>query len=726
MASTSHIFVPCPGVWQRRSVIGVIVCMLPTLVTAQQTEGLNEEPSIDWPGATVNTLRTFFERVDVEAVLVGLTAPRARTAGGDLETLDTVLAPGLEAPFRFVQRRVRHEPYAGNVRGARGALLAGSANALDQSLLLATLYRARGTPIRLIRGRLGWRDAVALVGEPPAEPAGRGDPWLRWVEIASDHWWVEARQSDRWIALDPSFASTAVGETVGTNGEVVDTLPRSLRAFATLRLQLARETLAELDVPLSSLIGSSVRVDRQFDIGEQEAEAAEELDGAPVEDPDAAGDDNLEEEPPDAAALAEARLAVALADVITPVPVGSVALRLRAAGQIGTTPLLELADLARVELEIDVDVPMGSGIQTRIPVGADPHAHLSVVFASGPMPRAHLQDRVIPLFDSLSALSAVELAALEAWTARPRPRPRPVGPVGPVLELEPPGARIEAGDPEHPVTALHVAVLRAWRTLQEAGLDAIAVALLMVGDALQPPPPTYRGSLRMAAVQWTPPVAEAEGWLTVWMTDPLRLGGRQPAQRSGLASAYGLLRSALTGQVLHRVADRPPVTAFDVTLRAVGTGGRLQWWRADDDLPSQWPAAAQAAAQVDLGKGRLLAGLARPVEQGGETLHGWWGVFDQSGQTLGRVLTPSGIAQGFVRFARPRDDMSLESVLATLHDLHAALRWLIGAASDDGQELDGLLPGACAATPLVFDLLRAGAPAGTVAPTFEVFCTALP
>ena len=692
--------------------------MLPSSVaSAQQSDA---EPVVEWPDAAVNTLRTFFERVDIEEVMVGLQAPRRAPAGDDMVALSAILARGIEGPFRFVQRQVRYEPYAGSVRGARGALLASSGNSLDQTLLLAGLYRARGIAVRLMRGRLAWRDAVALVGEPTATHAGRGDPWLRWVEMAADHWWLEVRRDDQWTAMDASFAGTAIGQAIGRRGEPVDESLAVLSAIASLRLQLDEATLAELELPFGELIGSSVRVDRVVEIGA----GSEEL--VVAEDTEASPEDASPAEPLDEEAEAEARLAATLADVLVPAPVGAVALTLAAAGRTVTTPLIERAELARVELEIDVDVPMGSDIHARIPYGADPSARLAVVFASGAMPRAYLRDRTVPLFDALSELSAAEFAAFEAWMARPRNRSNsPL--VGPVLEREPAGPKVEAGDPEHPATALHIAALRSWQVLEKDGLDAIAGALLVAGENLRPASRgVYRGSARMAAVHWTPPTAESEGRLTVWTSDPLRLGGLERNQRSATAGAYGLLRSALTGQVLNRVADRPPVTAFDVTLRAVGTGGRLQWWLADDDSPDQWPAVAQTAALADLANGRLLVGLARPVERGGETLHGWWGVLDESGQTLGRVLTPSGVAQAFVRFATPRDNMSLDSVLATLHDLHAALRWLIGAARDDGQALASLLPGACAATPLISDLLRAGAPPGTVAPAFEAFCAPQP
>lgn len=704
-------------------VVAAITCMLPCPVANAQQPA--KPPVIQWPDSAVNTLRTFFERVDVEEVMVGLDAPRHAPAGDEVATLSAILTPGIEGPFRFVQQQVRYEPYAGSVRGARGTLLAASGNSLDQTLLLAGLYRARGIEVRLLRGRLSWGDAVALVAAPNDSYTGRGDPWLRWIEMAADHWWLEVLQSDRWTALDPSFAGTAVGQAVAQGAEVIDAPPAFLRATASLRLRLEGATLADLELPLGELIGSSVRVGRVVEARPGDLSEVEDTEAPLDTAPPGGPPDALLVEPLDEEAAAEARLAATLADVLAPAPAAQVALMLAAASRTITTTPLELADLARVELEIDVNVPMGSSISARIPFGADPLASLSVVFTSGMMSRAHLQDRTAPLFDVLSELSAAELAALEAWTARPHDGAISA-PLGPALEPEPVGPAVEAGDPEHPATALHIAALRSWQVLERDGLDAIATALLVAGESLQPPSRAYRAAVRMAAVHWAPPAAERDGRLTVWMSDRLRLGGLERNRRSAITGAYGLLRSALTGQVLNRVADRPPVTAFDVTLRAVGTGSRLRWWLADDGAPDQWPASAQAAARADLASGRMLAGLEQPVERGGETLHGWWGVLDESGQTLARVLTPAGIAQAFVRFARPRDDMSLDSVLATLHDLHATLRWLIEAASDDGQVLASLLPGACAATPLVSDLLRAGAPPGTVSPAFEAFCVASP
>ena len=271
-------------------VVAAITCMLPCSVASAQQPA--KPPVIQWPDSAVNTLRTFFERVDVEEVMVGLDAPRRAPGGDEVATLSAILTPGIEGPFRFVQQQVRHEPYAGSVRGPRGTLLAASGNSLDQTLLLAGLYRARGIEVRLLRGRLAWGDAVALVGAPNDSHTGRGDPWLRWIEMAADHWWLEVLQSDRWTAMDPSFAGTAVGQAVAQGAEVIDAPPAFLRATASLRLRLEGATLADLELPLGELIGSSVRVGRVVE--------ARPVDLSEVEDTEAPLDDAPPGGPPDA------------------------------------------------------------------------------------------------------------------------------------------------------------------------------------------------------------------------------------------------------------------------------------------------------------------------------------------------------------------------------------------------------------------------------------------
>lgn len=59
-----------------------------------------------------------------------------------------------EELIRFVTDEIRIEIYAGALRGARGTLVSQAGNALDQSLLLATLLKDSGFEARINRGRL--------------------------------------------------------------------------------------------------------------------------------------------------------------------------------------------------------------------------------------------------------------------------------------------------------------------------------------------------------------------------------------------------------------------------------------------------------------------------------------------------------------------------------------------------------------------------------------------
>src|SRR5690606_7270628 len=54
----------------------------------------------------------------------------------------------------FIQRDIRFEPYLGSLRGARGALASGAANALDRSLLLAALLQRAGFTVEIASARL--------------------------------------------------------------------------------------------------------------------------------------------------------------------------------------------------------------------------------------------------------------------------------------------------------------------------------------------------------------------------------------------------------------------------------------------------------------------------------------------------------------------------------------------------------------------------------------------
>jgi len=333
------------------------------------------------------------------------------------------------------------------------------------------------------------------------------------------------------------------------------------------------------------------------------------------------------------------------------------------------------------------------------------------------------------LYAGLERLAAVEMEALEAW--RVRPREDEVDEDGDDVEVEDLTSELSVDapvDPDaqvepliHPAVALHVAALRAWEMFADQGLDVIALALLGAADQLRAAVPIQRADIRLVGLHYQPGTAEAEGGITAWISDPARVGGASAAQRVPTQMALGLLQSAVAGQVLNRVADRPPITAYDLTLRAVGSGSRLSWFRRGDDPPN-WPSAAVQIAMADLDSGRTVVGPERPLQRGGQELLAWWSMAASSGMTAGRIQQPLGVAQAAVALGPAVDLGSLDSVLASLHDLHVAMRWLLTLADPDRSVLRGLVPGACAATPLVADLLRAGAPADFVPPAFSVFC----
>lgn len=208
--------------------------------------------------------------------------------------------------FAFVRDGIAFEPYEGQLRGSRGALVARSANSLDRSLLLRDLLVAAGFAARLVQGRLEPGRASALLERfrkrdfareteafrtPRAEDRslatevaleaglkpeallqyveeGRrkndeqwnlawdlGGPHRETLEKAlreagvnanvaepalSEHYWVELRKKDEWIALDSAFADATVGQSYGVEGRPIDSVPETARGRVFVELELDR------------------------------------------------------------------------------------------------------------------------------------------------------------------------------------------------------------------------------------------------------------------------------------------------------------------------------------------------------------------------------------------------------------------------------------------------------------------------------------------------------
>lgn len=66
----------------------------------------------------------------------------------------------------FVSEEIRFEPYRGLLRGAKGTLLSRAGNALDQSVLLATLLKDAGLEARIARRRISEQQAIELIRQP--------------------------------------------------------------------------------------------------------------------------------------------------------------------------------------------------------------------------------------------------------------------------------------------------------------------------------------------------------------------------------------------------------------------------------------------------------------------------------------------------------------------------------------------------------------------------------
>jgi hypothetical protein len=172
------------------------------------------------------------------------TAPANPALGGNVPATGSPaslpLAPGedwlkpyramtIDQAFVEVATRMRYEPYAGVLRGARGTAVAKGGNSIDKSLLLAAILREGGYEVRFVRGQLTGSNlaailrgmyppkvqSVQLAAEfAPYDPAQ--DPVLQ--AFAREHTWVEINQGDTWLPLDPSFPRARIGESYAEAG----------------------------------------------------------------------------------------------------------------------------------------------------------------------------------------------------------------------------------------------------------------------------------------------------------------------------------------------------------------------------------------------------------------------------------------------------------------------------------------------------------------------------
>lgn len=232
----------------------------------------------------------------------------------DVDQKAAELGPDVDHLFRFVHDDIRHQIYAGVLRGPRGTLTSRAGNAWDRSVLLAALLRHHGREVRFVRGRLTPDRATALVAtmferRPQSPVAGAVDVpsavaaaardlsariEARWQAAqddvtaaldrsgialgrtplvtdatlnaeAADHLWIEYRDGERWVPLDPS-AGSAPGETVTSAADSFAEIPEAQHHHVTFRLKAEErkgQVLTEREVlrwstTASTLHGTSV------------------------------------------------------------------------------------------------------------------------------------------------------------------------------------------------------------------------------------------------------------------------------------------------------------------------------------------------------------------------------------------------------------------------------------------------------------------------------------
>ena len=188
-------------------------------------------------------------------------AKRASREGFDIKAKAAQLGKDIDKIFAFVRDDVRFEAYSGVLRGARGTLMAKAGNSFDRALLLGSLLHENGFEVRYAHGVLDDEKASLLVStmlsadSPASGPKEMGPQQLsvelakalrdlgelsidRWVNNVHrlqaalrpkaklwdeqkrsapalisevrDHIWVEYRQNDAWIPLDPTAASVGL------------------------------------------------------------------------------------------------------------------------------------------------------------------------------------------------------------------------------------------------------------------------------------------------------------------------------------------------------------------------------------------------------------------------------------------------------------------------------------------------------------------------------------
>lgn len=209
----------------------------------------------------------------------------------DLDAKADELGRDIESRFAYVRDQIGFEPYEGVLRGGRGALIAGAANSYDKCILLAELLRPLGTEVRFAAGELSKQRTQSLLKQAfaskvsptgvPFKEDSQGDSlktasdaignlifshWLESVHLIMDtlrgsdaefskkiptppdvlakeiqhHVWLEFKQNDKWVVLDPTFNDAKIGSIYAEKKEEWTGIPENFFHKVTVRLTLEK------------------------------------------------------------------------------------------------------------------------------------------------------------------------------------------------------------------------------------------------------------------------------------------------------------------------------------------------------------------------------------------------------------------------------------------------------------------------------------------------------
>ena len=244
--------------------------------TAGPTSSADSAPQAPPDAASIATMREATENF----------LASAPTSDFDVDQKAAALGPDVNGLFAFVRDNIHQQIYAGVLRGARGSLISRAGNAWDKSLLLGALLRHHGREVRFAHGHLTPDRATALVTrmfdqarqpapvpavDVPASVVARSRNLVARIEArwrsaqsdlmgaldrggvslgqnpsvteamlsdeATDHPWVEYRDGDRWVPLDPSGAGQP-GEAITTATETFAEIPAALHHRVTFRVKV--------------------------------------------------------------------------------------------------------------------------------------------------------------------------------------------------------------------------------------------------------------------------------------------------------------------------------------------------------------------------------------------------------------------------------------------------------------------------------------------------------